>query len=1334
MDVQLGFIKGMQQDVSPVKRDKDSYYSALNMRVITAEGLSTGSITNDLGNEILFRLPKIGKATDIYDIKLGTTVSITIASVNALVANTTPTGDDTYADTLYNQLIANSTISGWITAHKIYIKNNRNSVKVVIYDYDATSYINVFSASSRVLSKGTVDVPKIIGYTQLRDSLILFTAIDSIGSNQIWKLDYNFAGNTITNLTITNYLQPYYHLKYVELLGMPSYIRCGEILTKYNNDGYGKIYWPNGDTLRHLNILDPDCLGTLLGETQLLPNVIMKSPRYREVLDGGSLKAGMIQYGYQLYNYGGAETVISPTTPLIHLVATPVSESDTRQYRGSEIEDATNKAVKISIDNIDVTFQYIKIWSVFYSAKGSPVITLIFEEKVAGTTMEFIDTGTSSLDTLTQGEFVSIGGVVFNPKTITIKDNYLIAGNIQEDTFDIDEELGYYWDSRAYRWYLDKLDGGTWKFKVDETVYTSAVGLDEEANCRFLESDYSNYKYNKNSGLIGGAGENIWYDIITGEVIIDSYANDAKRSEVYKGNLQWATWGGNTEFDDIVDYPDFSSPYNHAYLAGYCPGETYSFGIEFFDDKSRRSFVKWIGDIRFPTYDELPTTNDLARVVGNDVKSRTLGIKFFVTSVPTGYNWRIVRCERQDIDKTVVDTVVLKGVDKVTGADYYATQYNFAYPMGIKATNNVLRWVAVSPNICFNKLTTITGLSVYKLAKFTSDINEQMDKIDYNITLTDGNILHALTKYLVASDETYSSVGTISDSIVLSQGWEATYLLNGDTYPYVNSNKPFNPSGQGFEGYTREGRGIYFALTGSSLTANNLYIVNLVRSGMDYTRYGGTSYAARSRRDYIPCTKIQSGDTGSSGLPTFGGDTYNVMFDYQQQTSATNLTTNESIASATVFLPMVTSFNSMLRHDTCASRSSNYNQRWKLQDSKSTGVSVFDNPDTTDIDAGDYPTTFTDLYLINDVYTMENTTVRGFPKPLNFVSNPKVDYRIISSQPSIANEAVDSWTKYYPNDYIDLDSQYGEINKILVNNNILVSLQDNGFAAVAFKDRQLLQDELQGQLVLGTGSILSYVRYISTKTGTRNRWSVVDLDSNMMWFDTTNRKVMRYSQSEGLEILSDNKNMTSFFRNNYLYIRDDDFYTGVHGVVDKKDNRVYFTFSNNSDALPDSMVLTGDNKGLTISYNLALGQFESLHTFAPRLFMDTEIGLVSTYNSITGWLHGDTGTYCNYYGTQYGSYLEHMIGTTTKVSWTNIEFNSDDTQPDNLIFTDSYGTGFTTNLIRRFRTYRAAIPRHNDGSTQRFVDYYIKSKVVYNSTPTVVRLDDITLKYLIPLI
>jgi hypothetical protein len=1367
MDVQLGYSKGMAQDISPVKRDKDSYFEALNIRIATADGSSTGSITNDLGNTLLFKVPTLGAAANITNITVGGVLLIVVAGTGTPIACPALLTGETTADALYRALLANATINNWLnTTHKIYIKNNRTSLKIVIYDWHIGSYIVASPPMvSTVIWTGN-ETPMIVNYTQMRDSLILFTTNSNGTSSQIWKLDYNFSSSSIVDLVAGSYLDPQKHLVYADLFPMQFDSRGVEIMTKYTNPTFGKVYWSDGTTaLRHLNILDPDSLGTELSMTQLLPNVALDSPIFVSLSEGGYLKSGMIQYAYQLYNFGSAETLMSPSTPLIHLTLNNIANTDTSTYKGDSIEVITNKTATIQINNIDLSFDFIKVWSIHYSAIGIPIITLIREDAVTSSTYLCIDAGNTSLDTLTQTEFASVGGVVLIPKCLTTKDNYLIAANIDEEVFDVDEVLGTYWDARAYRWNV----AGS-EFKCDATVYTDATTIGEETNCATLESEYTaGYKYNKITHKLGGSGTNISYSFNVGTIGISD--STAETNQVGKLALDWSTWI-SSDYSDITDYFDYSSPYNHGYLAGYAVGEVYRFGIEFYNSGSRRSFVKWIGDIRIPTFYELTLDGDtaaLADINGDGtVVSSNIGISFSVNNIPNNYRYRIVRVQREQADKRVVTMAALRRVSYNGGGSLITEAYfsegwdvtdhtlDYTLPMGSFspiASNDL--FVAVTPQICFpdlySSIESLTGLrqEVIGYLKWTGTQSKLLHDFDFGSPdIGTSYINYGITKYTetVNINITADSGGTpylVDDSILLGTEWATQYGLSGTSIIYRNSTYPldhyWNDEGEDKNYAIRAGRGIYYRLntTFDNLTIGSAeYIpVVLFTRDVDSSRYGGSTFSSRSVNTYIPCSIV----TSSNSCVIYGGDTYSVMFDYQSSTAYTNVAAGVYYCASTAQIPLQTPINTSLRQDTCFTRSTIANERWKLQHTSASGISIFNNPPSGE-DVGDYPATYTNLYLINPVYTMENTLVRGFPKPLHYSSNNMVDYRIISSQPSIANESVDSWTKFYANDFIDLDSQYGAINKIVVNNNILVALQDNAFSAIAFKDRQLLQDNLQGQLVLGTGSILSYVRYISTKTGTKSKWSVVDLDNNMLWFDTMNRKIMRYS-GEGLEVLSDNKNMTSFFKAKYPLVKDDDFLTGVHAVVNKKDNRIYFTFSANLSALPDSMTYSlYDNLGTTISYNLMSGTFESLHTFAPKMYMETELGLVSTYSNTQGWIHGSS-TYCNYFGTQYGFNITHLMGSTTKASWTNIEFNSEhvgsEVKPDSIIFTNSYGTATLTDdtkIIRRFRTYRVALPRQEIVTYQRFVDYWLKVKLIYDSTPTVVRLDDITLKYLIPII
>ena len=56
MESKVGFLGGMDRDSSLSKRDPNKYYDANNIRVITDDGLSTGSIVNERGNKLIFKI------------------------------------------------------------------------------------------------------------------------------------------------------------------------------------------------------------------------------------------------------------------------------------------------------------------------------------------------------------------------------------------------------------------------------------------------------------------------------------------------------------------------------------------------------------------------------------------------------------------------------------------------------------------------------------------------------------------------------------------------------------------------------------------------------------------------------------------------------------------------------------------------------------------------------------------------------------------------------------------------------------------------------------------------------------------------------------------------------------------------------------------------------------------------------------------------------------------------------------------------------------------------------------------------------------------------------
>jgi hypothetical protein len=134
------------------------------------------------------------------------------------------------------------------------------------------------------------------------------------------------------------------------------------------------------------------------------------------------------------------------------------------------------------------------------------------------------------------------------------------------------------------------------------------------------------------------------------------------------------------------------------------------------------------------------------------------------------------------------------------------------------------------------------------------------------------------------------------------------------------------------------------------------------------------------------------------------------------------------------------------------------------------------------------------------------------------------------------------------------------------------------------------------------------------------------------------------------------------------------------------------------------------------------------------------VTIPSSRNSL--WLHSEDAPKTTYYGIPYEWGITTLFGNNQKFLSTNLEFNyespikysSDVDSNFTINYKNSYSYGESTkgSAKKRFRTYRVAIPRSNRG--ERFLDYWIQIKFIFDNSNDISRLDNIKLKGLIPLI
>jgi hypothetical protein len=331
------------------------------------------------------------------------------------------------------------------------------------------------SASFTIPNTGTL-----LGWVVSRSDLIIITTCGETNPDRIYKIpidELEEAQNIV--LTDTYYFNGTYavyddggtnkcdSLIYKSDLGFSETYPIKDIVANYENSSVHKIYWTDGyNNLYHLNIVNNDDTNPLesldVDRLRILPEHTYGTIDL-ELGTGGILKSGRVQYAYQLYSVNGTETMFSPASGMFNLTSAEYPSSDTNRFGGSEPEENTNKCVNItiSLESDYSDFSKIRIVALDYQAYGNvPTVRIVTEMSIASDTIYAVDYG-YQIGELALEEFQILRNN-FIPQTLVNKNNYLLAGNITEEWFDVDQlyldtytagaGVMNFLDTRAYRW------------------------------------------------------------------------------------------------------------------------------------------------------------------------------------------------------------------------------------------------------------------------------------------------------------------------------------------------------------------------------------------------------------------------------------------------------------------------------------------------------------------------------------------------------------------------------------------------------------------------------------------------------------------------------------------------------------------------------------------------------------------------------------------------------------------------------------------------------------------------------------------------------------------
>lgn len=1296
------FIKGLTQDISPLKFQQDQYYNMTNFRVVTDDGLSTGAIVNEKGMKYHFSFPLV-HATYIVDLDNINGQTVTINGTGAFISSSN-------IEEVYQQLL--DTFQTAITAGDFYIGLNDEQIRIV--------GLNNFTTTGVGLIQETPEREKVyvIGWTSLNDDIILFTtgntATDTVDSDgQIWRVTFDEVTNT-ANFLNNGELTPSKHLKYSGCLNFSTEWAITRAETRYETEDIARVYWTDRvNSFRSFNLNDSDGMRLPCYSLDLTPQISLSQPVFIDLLDGGAIPvASKIQMAYRLIG-NNKKTNFSPLSHILPIYSYDDETDSYRDIKGSTNGTDNTKAVTFQIENVDTNFSIIEYAFIIYENLNLPTI-VGFSENIppSGIVTSTFTNTESDLITYTEQEINQLITELSIVKDFTIKDNRLIAANIKTTNFEItDEEF----DARTYR-YDNTGTSRIYQSDNTETIVSdpSTIAFDHDAINPFNDPshpNYAEYKYKSDGVTLGGEGVNISYEFITKEIPYDVFGDISQWSPPWSGLYARTSYEAQ-ENSNAVSLPitnqfnNYKSPFIDAYFKGYHRDEVYRFGIVFYSKKGEVSFTKWIGDIRMPNVIEKPLLTNGSCTDADPMILNVLGVKFNVNipdSIKTKIQgYEIVRLERDEENMTRLGGGVHLKLEEDSSDVRPA---NGLLGIFTDEPSNGLGWYPgkyiryISPTTLFRSET-----------KFQ---HRENDYVQFNYAYTQDNVFgggsyrdqhiigtpngstfnNLLGVVKLYKPRLYTNLPTAEINDLAHVGYQSSVFLpsidpsttyeyyhNTSTDPYTSGNCTIMVSDvnlnnvmQDFSNQTFQQRQIPYMT----------YCRNLIK------QYGGNTYESRSSDKYISThTVIFNNDT--QDVNVYGGDTYVQYFMYEHLNDVDAAVYADKRSRGIAFA-CESLINVELRNDL------NFNQDRDNPDANPTGYESYE----------------ADTYKFQSCYKQESN-ISEIYLPKNFLLNitTELPYSIWASEKKLNGELIDSWSMFLDNNKIEIDGNYGPINSIHNFKDKLFFYQNKAFGVAALNERSVIKDDNGTDLLIGTGDVLNDYAYVSTHTGAVHTTGVIISENNIYHFDNRQKKIYRYTLDSKLP-LTDVKGLSGFFFNAFqgspLEVLDNPtsvtFPNNVHGAYDHRYNRVLFTFNYRGkfDTKPTSY---------TISYNELLDSFESFYDFTPKLYLSTGRKLLSIDpdDGESVYQHNIGDVYCSYYGNEpVPSTIELIINGQSHFQkvWNNLEWLSEITTSTNDI-PQTYGTLRITNeyqdtgeislipqdtIKRRFRTWRYQIGR-----------------------------------------
>lgn len=1350
---------GMQQDLAKNKPNNKFYFEGKNIRIISTDTQSTGSVTNEKGNSLIVNVP--------------------IPSISPNTTSIRYTSNNTTYNLPYT--IENSI-------------QPRNEIERQYYISE-----NVYKISG---------IQIIIGHGLVRDNFILFTT-DNNGFDCIWKVD-----DKTYEITLLYMRNMGWNTKYP--------IQCinnyeNEILDKiYWVNGVNQMCFVNIHHSTENQDLE-ELIDLNFNSIQMVGTFNVDQPEIININQGGIHTSGMIQYAYNLYRINGSQTKISPLTELIAL-----NRGDDEGGGEINEVVGTVPVIKIGNLDKDYTNLKLYAIK-YTSYNQIPQISLILDRDITSVNeIIYYDDG-NIIETISLEEFLFLGSDVIIPKHINTKKNIMFLANYEEKNFDVNtnNDINSI-DTRAYSFptnstntliynSLIESDNGLIisnepSYPITTNVINNITKVPYKHSAININYDINNKQYNSN--ILGGEGAYIKYRIVRNQIGVnnftetDSKGKFLKDNEIYRLAIQFYNkYGQNSLPKWIADFKNITLG-NQNNLNGFYSSVEITLKPEFYiwlnnnnnfldengvyDEslkpvgyrllRAERTILDrsilcqgiingMLSQLADQSGDNV--TSDQITKVNNGSKIPSMMRRFDNYLCPQRAMESYARLDR--FDSGTHPQLIPGNYSIHAGNEVYKSPSSNGWSFGTFQFNKLMQ--LFTPEITFNILQNLSQTNLKVIGGIQNDYNafwgqrrgtnrEVFDEGKVFNAITPHDVKATLPNNYIQLKGTAGELGRFgwfgpraNDVMEFSQTYRkytGNYLVGNKEYDIYGSPN-IAILGQGRKLYNNDNDLVYYNSlevlatdTGAGsddnpqhgLTSVNTWGAKNVtfalgssnedtasRKGLEdiYTElnlndpsigiigefiiernliylgniYGGNTYESKKRSNYIEIGDYQTIDINTYNC-IHSGDTFinNFKFTKLVKTETEVYSENSQQVTEIVEFKVETTVDLKNRNDL--------------------SLTEWDNR---------FQPTYDEYQSYNKVYSQESNLIIRRDTDYRFKTIKSFDTNVIATKVKVSGELIDSWTDLQPNNVITLDGKYGPINSLHNFKDELYTLQDSAVAFLSILPRVQISANDGIPLELGSGQVLQEYKYITTESGTKNKWSVINSPSAFYYFDVFNKSINIFKG--GIGGLTDIKGLHTYFinniDNNFLLSDNPVIKKGVSTGFDYINNDTFFTF------------LQG-NKTFTISYNEAAESFVSFYDYTPSMYISRGNNFITTHPNNDRLYKQYEGNYNNFYGITFPSYVTLLCNPEphSDTVFNNIDFKSElylnnVDQPNNTIthvqsFNEYQDSGLVPlivgrngNIRRRFRDWNIQLPRES-GTRNRIRNPWVFIKLQLTNT------------------